>query len=244
MKTRCFLRKGFGDPDSLQGWLGQVQRGNSLSSLPTSCRPPPPIPLHSSRHAAIGLLLHDCTPHKVLRPSCLQRSLKFPSPTSLPSSLRGMLWSLPQRTYCRCATATSSTTTKQAGPRSLVPKDKDGPILMVQVLHPADPLPLGADPSPQTPGPAGIRHTQQSQGGWHYVQTHLVALGSAWLPVSDVPELSCSNSALTPFPISLIPATPRVGRQLGQASACGSLGHKGRRRYPLNFFKGLTSSTT
>lgn len=102
MKTRCFLRKGFGDPDSLQGWLGQVQRGNSLSSLPTSCRPPPQIPLHSSRQAAIGLLLHDCTPHKVLRPSCLQQSLKFPSPTSLPSSLRGMLWSLPQCTYCCC----------------------------------------------------------------------------------------------------------------------------------------------
>lgn len=102
----------------------------------------PPIPLHSSRQAAIGLLLHDCTPHKVLRPSCLQRSLKFPSLTSLPSSLRGRLWSLPQCTYCRCATATSSTTTKQAGPRSLVPKDKDGPILMVQVLHPADPLRL------------------------------------------------------------------------------------------------------
>lgn len=196
MKTRCFLRKGFGDPDSLQGWLGQVQRGNSLSSLPTSCRRPP-IPLHSSRQAAIGLLLHDCTPHKVLRPSCLQRSLKFPSPTSLPSSLRGMLWSLPQCTYCRCATATSSTTTKQAGPRSLVPKDKDGPILMVQVLHPSDPLPLGADPCPQTPGPAGVRHTQQSQGGWHYVQTHLVALGSACLPC-----LVCQNLA-APTQLSL-----------------------------------------
>lgn len=113
MKTRCFLSKGLGDPGSLQGWLGQVQRGNSLSSLATLC--PLPIPLHSSRQAAIGLLLHDCPLHKVPRPSCLQRSLKFPSPTSLPSSLRGMLWSLPQCTYCRCATATSSTTTKQAG---------------------------------------------------------------------------------------------------------------------------------
>lgn len=100
-------------PWFLHGRLGQVQRGNSLPSLATLCCPP--IPLHASRQAAIGLLLHDCAPHKVPRPSCLQRSLKFPSPTSLPSSLRGMLWNLPQCTYCRCATATSSTKTKQAG---------------------------------------------------------------------------------------------------------------------------------
>lgn len=120
MKTRCFLRKGLGDPG-----LGQVQRGNSLSSLATLG--PLPIPLHSSRQAAIGLLLHDCPLHKVLRPSCLQQSLKFPSPTSpfLPAgnALESTaVYLLPLR-YCHQQHHDQAS----GGPGPLCPRTKMGP---------------------------------------------------------------------------------------------------------------------
>lgn len=73
-----------------------------------------------------------------------------------------------------------------------------------------------------------------------YVQTHLVGPG---VPghILCCQNLDVPTSALTaPSLTSLILATPGVGRHLGQASACGSPGHKKQARdRSTEFFKAL-----
>lgn len=86
---------------------------------------PPPIPLHSSRQAAIGLLLLDCPLHGVPRPSCLQQSLKFLQPNLSPF-LPAV--NAPESTavYLLMLPPPAPAPSKQ-GPRSLVPRTKIGP---------------------------------------------------------------------------------------------------------------------
>lgn len=59
-----------------------------------------------------------------------------------------------------------------------------------------------------------------------YVQPHLVDFG---MPAHVLCRQNLAAPHLSsdqPLPTSPIPAAPGVGRQLGQASACGSPGHK------------------
>lgn len=97
--------KAPGVPGSLHSWLGlqlRWERGSS-SILPSS-----PSPLHSSRQAATGLLLHDCPLHGV--PETLLPAAIFKIPPAQPRSLSPC--SECSGVY-RIVPATSST--KQAG---------------------------------------------------------------------------------------------------------------------------------
>lgn len=217
-------------PASFQGWLGQGlqwPRGNSLSSFR-----PPPIPLHSSRQAAIGLLLLDCPLHGVPRPSCLQQSLKFLQPNLSPflpavnapesTAVYLLLLHCCHHQHHHQASRGPGPLCqgqRQAHPHGVTP-------------HPSDPLPFGTDHRPLFQLGAGTPAAPR-QMGTMYKHTW-----QPWKcpPVSGVPEPGCPISLTTPFPVSPIPALPRVGRQLGQAGACDSQGHKGRRRWALSIF--------
>lgn len=142
-KARCLLRRGLGSPwfpfraDWGRGCSGRGAM--ACLSLPTST---PPTPLLSSRQAETGLLLHDCPLHRVLRPSCLQQSLKFlqpnlSSPVHSPCSECSAVYLLLLLLLRYCHHQHHY----RASRGLLVPKDKDGPILMVQP-HIPQTLPL------------------------------------------------------------------------------------------------------
>lgn len=220
-------------PGSFQGWLGQGlqwPRGNSLSSF----RPPPPVPLHSSRQAAIGLLLLDCPLHGVPRPSCLQQSLKFLQPSlspflpavNAPESTAVYLLLLQRCHHQHHHEASRGPGPLCQGQRQAHPHGVTPP--------PSDPLPSGTDQPHRPPFQlgAGIPAVPRRTGAMyeHTWQPRKCP------PVSGVPEPGCPISLTTPFPVSPIPALPRAGRQLGQAGTCDSQGHKGRRRWALSIF--------
>lgn len=76
--------------------------------MPILPLPPPACPLHSSRQAAIGLLLHDCPLHRV--PETLLPAAIFKIPPAQPRSLSPR--SECSSVYCSVPAAAA---TKQAG---------------------------------------------------------------------------------------------------------------------------------
>lgn len=239
VKTRCLLRRGLGRPWFPSGLAGAgeaVAEGQQPVLPPNLTSPPPhPTPLHSPRQAAIGLLLHDCPLHGVPRPSCLQQSLKFLQPNLSPflpavNALESTAVYPRRRLLLRCCHHQHHYQANRGSPmpRSLVSKDKDGPVLMVQPHIPPSALPTWYWPNPTDHSSCWGQAYQLYQGVGALCRN---TPGSTWsaLPVSGVPEPGCSISATTPFPSSPIPDTHRVGRRLGQASACDSQGHKSKR---------------
>lgn len=104
------------------------------------------------------------------------------------------------------------------------------------------PLAPGDGPALQIIAQAGVRHASCTN-----MATCANTPGRSWhaclCPL--LPEPGCSHLTVTPLPTSPIPAAPGVGRQLGQASACGSPGHKrqaGDRS--TEFFKALMESAS
>lgn len=201
-----------------------MAKGQQL--FPASC---PPSPLHSSRQAAIGLLLHDCPLHRV--PETLLPAAIFKIPPAQPLSLSPR--SECSRVYRSVPTAAAlpppppppPPPPSRRRPRSLVPMDKDGPVLRVEPHIPQTLWPLV--PS-------------QSHRPWLQLGSGLPAAPRGWALGANTPggsqhacpcpvllEPGRPTSAPTPslfLYLSLLP--PGVSRQLGQASACGSPRHK------------------
>lgn len=231
--------KSPGVPGALHSWLGQRLRWERGSSSILSL--PAPSPLHSSRQAAIGLLLHDCPLHGV--PETLLPAAVFKIPPAQPRSLS-------PRSECsgvyRSVPATA--TTKQAGGqvpgtygrRWSSPQSVYSPASL-RTLRPR-PWPIPSDPqcwsSPTEHGSSwesGFLVAPRRMGTC--VQTHLMGLGVS-AHVLCCQNLVAPTSALTPLLPHQSPATPGVGRQLGQARVCGSPGQRGRQEIdPLNFLR-------
>lgn len=207
-----------GVPGSLHSWLGQRlrwERGSNPSFLSRPC------PFHSSSQAAIGLLLHDCLLCGV--PETLLPAAIFKIPPAQPHSL-------PPSSECssiyRSVPATA--TTKQAGAQVPGAHGQRRTHPQGVAPGPSEPSEAQALAQPHSVAQAGVRHASCAK-----VDEHISAntLGGFWhaYPCPLLPEPDCPlpTPALTkPLPTSPIPATPGVGRQLGQASACGSPGHK------------------
>lgn len=199
-------------PGSLQGWLGQGLRwGRGSSSVP-------PLPLHSSRQAAIGLLLHDCPLHRV--PETLLPAAIFKIPPAQPLSLSPC--SECSRVYRSVPTAAATTTPRQAGTQvpgvhrqrwthsqgvALCPSE---PSKAQAPAHSLWPLVL---PQSHSHGSSWGQARQLRQGGWAHMCKYPRWI-SACLPVGFAAQTWLPHLCSEPLPISPIPATPRVGRQL------------------------------
>lgn len=217
MEWWCLLRGPPGVPGSLHSWLGQGLRWERSSSaiLPL----PAPSPRHSSRQAAIGLLLHDCPLHRV--PETLLPAAIFKIPPAQPRSLSP--YSDCSSFYCSVPEAA---TTQQAGAWVPGAMGKGGPIPRVEPGVLPNPLrPRLWSLVLVQPRERSSSWGQACQGRWAHTCKH------NWWVLAYLPATSAAKTRMPPPLLSLptpyltIPVTPGVGRQLGPASACGSPGH-------------------
>lgn len=181
-----------------------------------------PAPLLSSRQAAIGLLLHDCLLHRV--PETLLPAAIFKIPPARPCSLSPH--GEGSSSYCSVPAATTAEPAGGPGPWThpwsvaLCPLGASETQALAHPLWPLVPLQphrarlkLGSG-LPVAPGQEHMRkHT------W-WVLTCLLSSSAAKNP--NVPTSVLTAPSL---PHQFL-ATPGVGRQLGQASACVSPGLK------------------
>lgn len=158
---------------ALHSWLGQGLRGErgSSSILPL----PAPSPLHSSRQAAIGLLLHDCPLHGV--PETLLPAAIFKIPPAQPRSLSPC-------SECSSVyrSVPSTATTKQAGgqvpgtygQRWTGPQSVCSPGTLGTLRPGPWPIPSGPQcwSSPTEHGSSWGQARQPRQGGWAHTCEH------------------------------------------------------------------------
>lgn len=230
----CALLARCPDCRRSEGWCLPRERGALGPRLPTPLaragaevgrgRPPVlslPAPLLSSRQAAIGLLLHDCPLHRV--PETLLPAAIFKIPPARPRSLSPH--GEGSSSYRSVPAAATAKPAGGPGPRTRprgVARCPLGPS-ETQVR----PIPSGpwCPFSPIGRGSSWGRACQWRKAAGAHMRKHTWWVLTCLLSSSAAQNPNVPTSVLTTpsLPHQFL-ATPGVGRQLGQACACGSPG--------------------